>query len=247
MIKVTSEVQSMVFPGGEVNINIFSSVIIEAALKSSDDVMELLLTVGALRRVNTNIKLDLVLKYFPYARQDRVCNPGEALSVEVFSSLVNSMKFERVEVWDIHNADSLALINNVVHISQSELLGKFPDTYDFLVAPDAGARKKLEGTGIIVAGKTRNPSTGEITGTVIKKNEKLIEGSNLLIVDDICDGGRTFIELAKVLLEKGAASVDLYVTHGIFSKGLTPLYEAGISSILTANNINNTGAYVIYP
>ena len=50
-------------------------------------------------------------------------------------------------------------------------------------------------------------------------------GRNCLIVDDICDGGGTFIPLAKKLKNAGAKTVTLYVTHGIFSKGLDPLKE----------------------
>jgi len=54
-----------------------------------------------------------------------------------------------------------------------------------------------------------------------------------MIVDDICDGGATFILLAKELYAAGAKEVNLFVTHGIFSKGLIPLYEAGIKRIFT--------------
>ena len=242
MIKVISDISLSTFPGGEVNVNIFNSVTIEAKISSSNHVMQLLLTVNALREVEEGIKLHLLLKYFPYARQDRVCSPGEAFSAKVFADLINSLNFTSVEVWDIHNEGTLGLINNVVHISQRELtIGFFNKSrYGYIVAPDKGAVPKLswvEKGCLIVAGKERNLATGEIIRTVIESGEEKVQGADLLIIDDICDGGRTFIELAKVLYSKGAANVDLYVTHGIFSKGTECLAEEGIHKIYCANKV----------
>ena len=75
---------------------------------------------------------------------------------------------------------------------------------------------------IIYAQKVRNSQTGEIVETRL---EKEAIAQDCIIVDDICDGGRTFIELAKVLKSKGAKDIYLYVTHGIFSKGIEVLRE----------------------
>jgi ribose-phosphate pyrophosphokinase len=106
-----------------------------------------------------------------------------------------------------------------------------------LVAPDAGARKRVQtlakqlgGLPVVFAEKVRDTRTGEIVATSIVGE---LPNRNLLVVDDICDGGRTFIELAAALKDKQAAQgldkpLFLYVTHGIFSKGLdvlTPLYK----------------------
>ena len=96
-----------------------------------------------------------------------------------------------------------------------------------LVAPDAGAIKKVlkvaqvTGLPMVRADKIRDVNTGAITETVVYSDH--IKDKSFLIVDDICDGGRTFIELEKVLRPLTDAYVYLYVTHGIFSKGLEPL------------------------
>ena len=98
-------------------------------------------------------------------------------------------------------------------------------------APDAGAAKKTQAVvaafahkGVTVesrfCSKIRDPKTGEITKTVAPDD---ITHKKLLLIDDICDGGRTFIELAKLLKQNGAAELYLYVTHGIYSKGLDVL------------------------
>ena len=107
------------------------------------------------------------------------------------------------------------------------------------VIPDAGANKKTAKiasyfghSSFIRADKLRNLSTGDILETVVYGD---VVG-NITIVDDLCDGGKTFIELAKVLKQKGAEKINLYVTHGIFSKGTYPLYTAGIDYIITTNS-----------
>jgi phosphoribosylpyrophosphate synthetase len=77
--------------------------------------------------------------------------------------------------------------------------------------------------------------TGEIVGLDVYGE---VEGKNIYILDDICDGGYTFTILAKQLYELGAEEVHLVVSHGIFSKGLDPLHKANIVSITTTNSFN---------
>jgi ribose-phosphate pyrophosphokinase len=107
-----------------------------------------------------------------------------------------------------------------------------------LVAPDAGALKKtmelsrLAGMPYIHADKKRNPENGEITGTAV--HSSALGNQDVLIVDDICDGGRTFVELAKELKTLTTGKIYLYVTHGIFSKGLG-VFNGIIDHIYTAH------------
>lgn len=188
------------------------------------DIMPLALLVDAIRRSIKNPTIELMLPYLPYARQDRVMNSGEALAVKVFADMLNSLKLDTVVVCDCHSDVGIALLDNAKNDStldpQFFTLAKH---WDAIVAPDAGALKKtlkyaktLHINDFIRADKTRNVATGEITGTEVYGD---VAGKSVLIIDDICDGGRTFIELAKVLKEKGASKITLHVTHGIFSKG----------------------------
>ena len=113
-----------------------------------------------------------------------------------------------------------------------------------LLAPDAGALKKTYkiaktieyGKEVIFCEKQRNTKTGEITGTKIYTNA--IKDKMFIIFDDICDGGRTFIEIAKVLKAQGAKKVILAVSHGIFSKGLEPLFEY-IDEVFCTDSFNS--------
>lgn len=240
-------VSTMVFNGGEVNVQVpvelldFSKpMTIIALLKTSDDVMAMLLTVNALRAHDPEVVLHARLPYIPYGRQDRVCNVGEAFSVQVMAQLINSCTFNTVTTDDPHSEVTTALINNVIVRDQTEIfktalpmvrgaLGLNGGNVT-LVSPDAGSNKKMGSickefgfTNFIRADKTRDMATGNILETVVYTDD--LYGQVCVIVDDLCDGGRTFIELAKILKARGAAKVALAVTHGIFSKGKSPLNE----------------------
>jgi ribose-phosphate pyrophosphokinase len=159
-----------------------------------------------------------------------------------------------VTIWDAHSEVSPALINRVVNVPQADLVAQFAELKAKLVnaevtliSPDAGASKKtlkiaekfnLE-LEVIQAFKVRNLKTGQIEATEIQGD---VSGKNVLIADDICDGGRTFIELAKVLKAKGAKEVSLFITHGIFSKGLA-VFEGLIDAIYTTDSFRGAGEF----
>ena len=197
-------------------------IYIKAIIKNSDDIMTLLLVHGALTSIGFEW-IRLIIPYFPYARQDRICNYGEPLSVLVMCNLLKTMHFEKIYIFDPHSDVLPALLDGICEVSTFRKL-IFED-FDWLlegktiICPDAGAEKRTRSLGLpyIMATKNRDTKTGEITGTTVYCDS--LEGQDCLIVDDLCDGGRTFIELAKVLREKGAKTVSLYVTHGMFTKG----------------------------
>lgn len=236
------------FSGGEVQVRITDqlkypySVIIRAHIVNSAGLMELLLMTDALRCVGAK-KISLVIPYLPYARQDRVCSPGESLSLKVFCDIINSQNYESVTVWDVHSDVSLALLGRVVNRHQSEFVSQISlPNKTYLVAPDAGALKKIYtdakimGCDIIRADKTRDVFTGEITETTVYSEYR--GRTDMLIVDDICDGGYTFIQLAKELRKISSGKIDLYVTHGIFSKGIE-IFEGVINKIYCPNVFPN--------
>ncbi len=230
------KLETFQFSGGECHIKINIADIsdktsITAHLSSSDDIMCLMLAVDAIRRVNPATVINLTIPYFPYARQDRVCNEGESLSVKVMADIINSLHCASVTIYDPHSDVTPALLNNCKIIPLAEIVSNHlakmvADKKLALVSPDAGAEKKtrmaakLLSAEVFCSSKTRDTMTGNITATAIHAD---VNGRDLLIVDDICDGGRTFIELAKELKGGGAGDIYLYVTHGIFSQGLSEI------------------------
>jgi ribose-phosphate pyrophosphokinase len=175
----------------------------------------------------------LELPYLPYARQDKEVGNYTTFALFTFAQLLNTLKFSKVKVFDPHNVElSADLIKNLevempYHGAILDELNASP------VYPDKGAAKRYCALpGAIVFDKVREPLTGAIVGLTV---DGLVARVPYLIVDDICDGGRTFIEVAKVLYKMGAAEVHLYISHGIFSKGLGVLRDAGIKRIFTRN------------
>ena len=232
------KINSFTFPGGEQHLNIaefsteilYKTPLLTTYLYSSKDVMDLLLINSALSGAERSA--DCIISYLPYARQDRYCARGDPFSKRVFISLLDGMKNISFEIYDDHS--TLGYLKSYPQFRQAELLYKAKDsinTFDRIVSPDEGAKQKAkladveigDGKGnIVFAKKVRNPKTGEITETKLLKDYDL-RNQSVLIIDDICDGGRTFIDLAKLLRVRGAKRIELWVTHGIFSKGLDAL------------------------
>lgn len=242
------------FPGGEIGIKINPNnfiykpnqkVVLWARINCSNDFFELAMLKDAIERLGDK-DIYLVLPYVPYARQDRVCDNGESLSLKVFADLINSLNFKRVTIVDPHSDVCGVVFNNVKIITQFDVINKY---YEFvhrvrecvLVSADAGANKKVSiiakflNTEFVRADKIRELSTGEIKETVVYCDN--FDQKDVLIADDICDGGRTFIELAKILKSKNCGKIHLYVTHGIFSKGTKVIYDSGIEQIWTTDSI----------
>lgn len=207
-------------------------LVVYAHVDSSDVIMDLLLFTDAFNRMGrgtgNQVKKVCYVPYIPYARQDRVMVPGEPLSSAVFGTLINLCGFDRIIVDDPHSDVSPSHIKNVAIFEQYELAldilgpGFFEDAV--IVAPDAGAIKKVTKLAqkvnhrhIGVGTKHRNLLTNEITDTTYSGPD--VNGKRVIMVDDVGDGLRTFIELGKVLRRNGAREVVLYITHGIFSYG----------------------------
>ncbi|MFY7909906.1 MAG: phosphoribosyltransferase family protein, partial [Emticicia sp.] len=109
-----------------------------------------------------------------------------------------------------------------------------------LISPDGGALKKiykvaeyLGGIEVVEASKSRDVKTGKLTGFKVYHDD--LEGSDCLIVDDICDGGGTFIGLADELKKKNSGKLYLAISHGIFSKGFDELSQC-FTQIFTTNS-----------
>lgn len=171
-----------------------------------------------------NITTTLQMDYIPNARQDRVKNQEDVFTLRYFAEIINSMKFDSVEVLDPHSNVAPALLNNVVVKNPAD---KIADAYFraqketggsaiLLFYPDEGSCKRYSGllsTPHAFGIKNRNWDTGEIEGLSVFGNTELIEGNDILIIDDICSKGGTFYHSAKKLKELGANKIFLFVTH----------------------------------
>ena len=202
----------------------------------------------SLLRIN-GIKTDLKLKYLPYGRQDKRIANDATFALWTFATLLNFLGFNEVVCMDPHSLIAADLIMNFKAVYPLDQVMKiaYDLNIDLFAYPDAGAvdkytggedvQKEIYDYPCIYGEKVRDQATGNIT------SYKLIGSpadKKVLIVDDICDGGMTFKLLTKDLLAAGATEVHLFVTHGIFSKGLGTLFESGIKRIFTQDGEAST-------
>ncbi|MAB49189.1 MAG: phosphoribosylpyrophosphate synthetase [Flavobacteriaceae bacterium] len=226
------------FSGGEPHIKILTDVsnqakvTITTRIQSFNDFGLLLLAVDALRRYGVE-KLNVFIPYFPAARQDRVMVKGEPLSVKVYADLFNQLNLNKVTIYDPHSEVTPAVLNNCEVITNHTFIQKVVSALDkdiLLISPDGGALKKiykvsefLGGIPVVECSKKRNVKNGQLEGFRVYEDD--LQGKDCLIVDDICDGGGTFIGLAKELKKHNVGNLYLAVSHGIFSKGFEGLNQ----------------------
>lgn len=177
----------------------------------------------------------LTMPFLPYGRQDHPIYNDCTFALHAFGELLRLCDFQEVRTIDAHSnvlSSYVPLTNDDAHL---EVWSAASDCdASVFCFPDSSAAKRYETRArSIVLDKDRDPATGNITGMVLQSGQ-INPNDSVLIVDDICDGGRTFIEACKLIKRlEPTASVHLYVSHGIFSKGLDVLREAGIEQIFT--------------
>jgi ribose-phosphate pyrophosphokinase len=130
----------------------------------------------------------------------------------------------------------------LVNFALESLNGRSAQTA--IVSPDAGALKKIYDiakefniTNVTTASKVRDISTGDVLRTELPTMD-LTDIEHILIIDDICDGGRTFIELAKEIKKQTDKPIYLIVTHGIFSGGYEKLSDV-LDGIFCTNSFKD--------
>lgn len=255
--------KSTVFSGGEVHVNVASypdkcdSVLVKARITNSEGLIETLLLCEALWARYPKATKQITLPYMPYSRQDRRCATGDAFSLQIIAKTIYKgiadLGFELI-TWDMHSREGLGIISNqlstlggsmcvqelsMLHLASSlERYGLLNST--ILVSPDKGARAKVSIIGekynipVVYGSKLRDPKTGNLSGFSVDMEN--LNGLDVLIVDDICDGGGTFLGLAEELKKVNCGKISLYVTHGIFSKGFD-IFSGIIDNLYTTTSI----------
>lgn len=191
--------------------------------ENNEELVALIYLVNHIRS-KSDLPVTLVLPYVPNARQDRVKNPEDVFTLKWFAQTINALKFDNICITDPHSSVAEALFDHVfikraddfIRESLEIVLEESGGTPVLMFYPDEGAMKRYSGAvdmpyafGI----KKRDWKTGQISGLDVAGATYLIEGHNILIVDDICSRGGTFTHSARKLKELGADKIYLYVTH----------------------------------
>lgn len=153
----------------------------------------------------------LLMPYIPHARQDRNVS-GRLFTLKYFAEIINSLDFYDVSVLDPHSDVSSALIDRMVRIPFYDYIDRIKG-YDAVMYPDAGAAKKYSKSPqipVIVGNKRRNEE-GRIDSYELLN---FPDGAKKVIIrDDICSYGGTFVAAAKALRERGVEYITLVVSH----------------------------------
>jgi ribose-phosphate pyrophosphokinase len=225
-------ISAFLFPDNQPHVNIqgieeADDVKVICSLTDSTKVLQLLQTANALDNLFAKKKV-LIIPYLMGARFDRLMQHGDSIDLKVVANLINSCGFEKVYLFDVHSDVATMLINNAVNITNQQMVQQYQQDNAVLICPDAGAAKKVAKyfdwntnlKDIIYCSKNRNLATGKLTLEVLEPNE--CTNRNCVIIDDLCDGGATFLAIAEQIQP---AHLTLIVTHGIFSKGFTALEQ----------------------
>jgi ribose-phosphate pyrophosphokinase len=221
----------LAFPGGEPHANVpdpaaiaGGSFVIDTRIGSFNTFGLLLVANDALRRSGAT-EVRLFCPYLPGARQDR----DAPLTAKVYADIINAAGFDEIVAVDAHSPVMPALLDRCrvvgsTSIVPAEMLAGESVT---VICPDAGAAKRSESVAdlfhlpVVYARKHRDPLTGRLSGFSCEA----LPGSAIgVVVDDICDGGGTFLGLADAT-GLPREQLRLWTTHGIYSKGVAALHE----------------------
>lgn len=241
------EIEQEHFSAGELKIKLFGNGRTRVDLVWHYENDAEFFTVACIREYYATQECILYLPYLPHARMDRVKNPEDVFTLKTFAHLINSLNFERVYVWDAHSNVGPALIDRCHDVTAKNWIEESIKQLGYtqnslcLFFPDEGAQKRYGGMfpeytqafGI----KKRNWETQKIEGYMIVGEEN-IKDKYVLIIDDICSYGNTFVKAAEAIREAGAVDVSLYVTHceDAISKG--DIFKNNIfENVFTTNSI----------
>lgn len=220
-----------------------------------------LIHLGSLRKLIKNSAFKhLHIPFLPYSRQDKEISNYNTFNLEILADILNTFHFSLITSIDVHNPIHTAdLITNFSNMESTNIIQNVIKEVkpDLLVFPDDGASKRYNISGPALIGqKYRDQMSGNLSEKyefMYKNLDRLVEQNDLrsetklLIIDDICDGGRTFINLVTILKRyQSNLEFNLYVTHGIFSQGKQVLFDSGIKNIYTTNSIlKNTEGFKV--
>ena len=235
----------------EINENIRgNSIFIVQSISSpaNDNLMELLLCIDALRRSSAQ-NITAVIPYFGYARQDRKVVPRTSISAKLVSNLITDAGADRVVTLDLHSGQIQGFFDIPVDnlfatpIFARHIKKRIKSNNLICIAPDVGgtararALGKMLNIGLAIVDK-RRPAPGKSEVMNVIGN---VKNKTCIIVDDIIDSGGTIVNAAKVLKERGAKDVHVYVSHGVLSgNAVDKIKKSKIKNLVITDTIDNS-------
>ena len=234
----------------EINENIRGNsifIIQSVSSPANDNLMELLLCIDALKRSSAK-NITAVIPYFGYARQDRKVVPRTSISAKLVSNLITKAGADRVVTVDLHAGQIQGFFDIPVDnlfatpIFARHIKKKIKSKNIICIAPDVGGTEraralgKLLNVGLAIVDKRRpKPGQSQVMNVIGNVKDK-----TCIIVDDIIDSGGTIINAAKILRDKGAKDVFVYITHGVLSgDAVKNIKNSVIKNLVITDTIDN--------
>lgn len=225
-------------------------VIQSTSFPANDHLMELLITIDALKRGSAG-RITAVMPYFGYARQDRKSGPRSPISAKLVANLLTVAGVDRVLMVDLHTGQIQGFFDiptdnlRAAPVFSADILVRTAGEHLTIVSPDVGgvfrARQLAARVGaeLAIIDKRRTaPGESEAMHVIGQ-----VAGRRCIMVDDIIDSGGTLCSAADALLAHGAASVSAYATHGVFSgQAIDKIEKSNLSEVCVSDSILATPA-----
>ena len=215
-------------------------VIQSTSYPANDNLMELLITLDALRRSSAR-RVTAVIPYFGYARQDRKTAPRTPISAKLVANLITEAGANRVLTLDLHAMQIQGFFDIPVDnlyaapLFTADIRERFVGREIMIVSPDVGGvlrardlASRLSCDLAIIDKRRERAGVSEVMNIIGD-----VEGCDCILVDDLCDSGGTLCNAAAALMGDGARSVSVYVTHGVLSGGAVARIAAAPIQVMT--------------
>ena len=225
-------------------------VIQSTSYPANDNLMELLVTLDALRRGSAR-RVTAVIPYYGYARQDRKSGPRTPISAKLVANLITKAGADRVLTMDLHAGQIQGFFDiptdNLFAAPEftKDILERYGSEKITIVSPDVGGvvraraiASRIDADLAIIDKRREKAGVSEVMNIIGD-----VAGTRCILVDDIVDSGGTLCNAAEALMQSGAISVDAYVTHGVLSGGaVARVTSSPLSSLVTTDSIQATEA-----
>ena len=225
-------------------------VVQSTSYPANDNLMELLVTLDALRRGSAR-RITAVIPYYGYARQDRKSGPRTPISAKLLANLITTAGADRVLTIDLHAGQIQGFFDiptdnlYAAPVFTDDIQAKYENGNLMIVSPDVGGvvraralARRLNVDLAIIDKRRPRAGVSEVMNIIGD-----VSSRHYIMVDDIVDSGGTLCNAAKALMDSGALSVDAYVTHGVLSGGaVSRIASSPLTSLVTTDSIQATEA-----
>ena len=225
-------------------------IIQSTSYPANDNLMELLVSLDALRRASAR-RITAVIPYYGYARQDRKSGPRTPISAKLVANLITKAGADRILTMDLHAGQIQGFFDIptdnlfAAPVFVKDIEDRYKNKPVVIVSPDVGGvvraraiAKRINANLAIIDKRREKAGLSEVMNIIGD-----VSNHHCIIVDDIIDSGGTICNAAQALIDVGALSVDAYVTHGVLSgSAVSNISNSPLTSLVTTDSIKATEA-----